>query len=198
MPNGESGQSWDPKVSKRPLMPEDMVPYYQSYIPVAAEGYPERAKAAFAALERRDQMAIEAALFPPDPPEQTEKNDVAGDEPLNKVSEDDIPTWRIYYTDNVRNGRHGVAFHNEQIGMWANPECSAARLLLKRMSSLISPDHMLKSWARDGTLYMRGPIGWFASLHPKAPAASFVVPKPFAPLTEQEEGAVLRELGDDV
>ena len=34
-----------------------------SYIPVAAEGNPAREKAAFAALEKRDQMAIERALF---------------------------------------------------------------------------------------------------------------------------------------
>jgi hypothetical protein len=65
--SGESGQSWDPKVSARPIMPEDMVPYYESYIPVAAEGYPDRQAKAFVALAKRDQAAVESALFPPEP-----------------------------------------------------------------------------------------------------------------------------------
>jgi hypothetical protein len=65
--SGESGQTWDPKISARPIMPESMVPYYESYIPVAAKGHPERAAKAFAALAKRDQMAVEGALFPPEP-----------------------------------------------------------------------------------------------------------------------------------
>ena len=40
-------------------------------------------------------MAIEVALFPSDPSEQTEQNDVVGDEAVNKVSRDFIPTWCI-------------------------------------------------------------------------------------------------------
>ena len=37
-PNGESGLSWEPKVSKRPLTPEDMVPYDELDIPAAEKG----------------------------------------------------------------------------------------------------------------------------------------------------------------
>ena len=62
--NDTLAQTFDPNVWPfRPVMPEHFVPDHESYIPIAAEGNPAREKAAFAALERRDQMAVERALF---------------------------------------------------------------------------------------------------------------------------------------
>jgi hypothetical protein len=90
MSSGESGQAWDPKVSARPIMPEDMVPYYESYIPVAAEGHPDREAAAFAALKRRDQAAVESALFPPEPT-SNELSDDQWDALLNDLGYDTEP-----------------------------------------------------------------------------------------------------------
>jgi hypothetical protein len=46
----------------RPVMPENFVPFYTSYIPVKCEGYPDREKAALAALAERDQYLIERAM----------------------------------------------------------------------------------------------------------------------------------------
>jgi hypothetical protein len=41
--NDTLGQCFDPNVWPfRPIMPENFVPYYESYIPVACEGYPDR------------------------------------------------------------------------------------------------------------------------------------------------------------
>jgi hypothetical protein len=45
-------------------MPEDMVPFYESYIPVALEDRPEQIEAAKAALAKRDQIALENILNP--------------------------------------------------------------------------------------------------------------------------------------
>jgi hypothetical protein len=58
----EGGQSWDPRVTAHPIMPETMVPFYESYIPFKCAGFPDRAKAAFEALARRDQRAVEYAM----------------------------------------------------------------------------------------------------------------------------------------
>jgi hypothetical protein len=61
----EMGQTFDPNVwPYHPIMPETFVPYYESYIPVACAGHPERLKLALRALADRDQRAIERALFP--------------------------------------------------------------------------------------------------------------------------------------
>ena len=62
--NDTLGQTFDPNVWPfRPIMPENFVPYYESYIPVACEGYPDREKAALAALAERDLYLIERAIW---------------------------------------------------------------------------------------------------------------------------------------
>jgi hypothetical protein len=57
----DGGQSFDPRLGP-PVMPENFVPFYRSYIPVRCALDPEAQKAAFAALARRDQAAIERAM----------------------------------------------------------------------------------------------------------------------------------------
>jgi hypothetical protein len=59
IPNG--GQCFDPKLGP-PVMPEKFVDFYVSFIPFKCAGFPEREKAAFAALEERDQYAVERAM----------------------------------------------------------------------------------------------------------------------------------------
>jgi hypothetical protein len=58
----ECGQSWDPRLSPYPIMPETFVPFYESYIPYRCALDPEAAAAAFAALAQRDQRSIERAM----------------------------------------------------------------------------------------------------------------------------------------
>jgi DNA-binding FadR family transcriptional regulator len=55
-------QEWDPQVTPFPIMPENFVAFYESYIPVRCALSPEAAKAAFEALARRDQHGIELAM----------------------------------------------------------------------------------------------------------------------------------------
>jgi hypothetical protein len=57
------GQTFNP-ADGPPRMPEDMVPFYESYIPVALEDEPEKIPAAEAALKARDQVALEKILNP--------------------------------------------------------------------------------------------------------------------------------------
>jgi hypothetical protein len=58
-----SGQSFDLRDGIPPL-PEDMVPFYESYIPVRLEGQPDKIAAAQEALAARDQILLETILNP--------------------------------------------------------------------------------------------------------------------------------------
>jgi hypothetical protein len=58
-----SGQSF--KLSEGiPPLPEDMVPFYESYIPVKLKGKPDQIEAARAALAARNQILLENILNP--------------------------------------------------------------------------------------------------------------------------------------
>jgi hypothetical protein len=57
------GQSFDPKQGIPPL-PEEMVPFFEGFIPVKLEGQPEKIAAAMAALAARDQLLLESILCP--------------------------------------------------------------------------------------------------------------------------------------
>jgi hypothetical protein len=61
------GQLFNPALGP-PRLPEDMVPFYESYIPVKLEGQPERIAAALEALAERDQVKLEEILNPWAPP----------------------------------------------------------------------------------------------------------------------------------
>jgi hypothetical protein len=63
MPMDLYGQAFDKKDGLPPL-PEAMVPYYESLIPVALEDRPADVPKAQAALAARDQMALEKILNP--------------------------------------------------------------------------------------------------------------------------------------
>jgi hypothetical protein len=54
------GQFFD--VGERPKVHPEMIPFYTQYIPFKLEGDPARIAEAFAALEARDVMALEAIL----------------------------------------------------------------------------------------------------------------------------------------
>jgi hypothetical protein len=55
--------------------------------------------------------------------------------------------------------RYRVLFEGAEIGVWKDPECSAARYLVD--NSLAARDDVLKTYRGD-TPSMSGSIGWFA------------------------------------
>jgi hypothetical protein len=58
------GQTWDPRVTPHPILPETMVPWYRDYIAFRLKDDPVKLKAAYAALEQRNQPLIEDIINP--------------------------------------------------------------------------------------------------------------------------------------